>query len=258
MASTTDPNESKNKDRPLHESADSVPSVKNLEADIFSRYLTSNKTVKIYVGPGRKVWFLNEDLICDRVPFFKGAFKSGFKEGKSKAMELPGDSTEAFGYLVDWVYNSNMHQMPRKICRAAVEVPDSVYTPAHELQWLQVWVLADKLNVPELARLALRTHAICLSRCVMTISPEAVAFACENTADDSAVRKYLVEEVVETLFGSDTFISDIGVAAAADASFDQKVMEAIRSHLIMPLDAECAYTFCPLHNARRKNASENW
>jgi hypothetical protein len=93
MASTTNPDESKNEDRPLHESVNPVPSVKNLEADIFFRYLTSNKTVKIYVGPERKLWFLNEDLLCDRVPFFKGALKSGFKEGKSKVMELPDDNT---------------------------------------------------------------------------------------------------------------------------------------------------------------------
>lgn len=45
--------------------------------------------VTIYVGPDRVKWLVNEELLCDCVPFFKGAFKSGFKEGTDKIMELP-------------------------------------------------------------------------------------------------------------------------------------------------------------------------
>jgi hypothetical protein len=174
MASNTKPDESEKEDRPLHEQV--LPSYKswNHEADIGARYLTSNKTVKIYVGPERKLWFLNQDLLCDRVPFFKGAFTSGFKEGKSKVMELPDDNAEAFGHLVDWVYKTRTRS---KLCREAQGASDSLphtYGPVHELQWLRLWVLADKLNPPGLAEHALKTPAACLSGCGMVISPEAV------------------------------------------------------------------------------------
>jgi hypothetical protein len=41
--------------------------------------------IKIFVGPERKLRVLPEQLLCDRVKFFKSAFQSGFRESKRKS-----------------------------------------------------------------------------------------------------------------------------------------------------------------------------
>jgi hypothetical protein len=229
----------------------------------FFSYLTSNKTVKLHVGPERKLWFLNEELLCDRVPFFKGAFKSGWKEGKSKIMELPDDDPEAFGHLVDWVYTKVLK------CKLCASRPpdywDEAYTAshvdaAHELQWLKLWVLADRMNLTKLADYALDMHIRCISEHNLVISPEAVILACETPAEDGALRKHLVEVVMNDIFRSppsDGRSNGIGVGSAANASFNQEVMDAIQHHLQIARTKTCPYQLCPIHDPRLQEALDN-
>jgi hypothetical protein len=216
------------------------------------RYLTSNETVKIYVGPERKLWFLNEELLCDRVPFFKSAFKRGWKEGKSKVMELPDDDPEAFGYLVYWVYTE---ALKCKFCPAPVHWGEAYTTPhvdaAHELQWLKLWVLADRVNLTELGESALNMHLRCISEHNLVISPEAVILACENPAGNGVLRKHLVEVVMNGMFRSplsDGSSNSLGVGAAANASFNQEVMDAIQHHLRIARTETCPYELCLIHD----------
>jgi hypothetical protein len=70
------------------------------EADIVfeDRYFQASGTagdasppfVKIFVGLEHKLWVLPEQLLCDRVAFFKSAFQSDFRESKEKVPELRG------------------------------------------------------------------------------------------------------------------------------------------------------------------------
>jgi hypothetical protein len=220
----------------------------------FFSYLTSDKTVKIYVGPERKLWCLNEELLCDRVPFFKSAFKSGWKEGKSKVMELPDDDPEAFGYLVDWVYTKGLKC---KLCASpppghGVEPYTASHVDAgHELQWLKLWLLADRMNLTILAIYALDMHLDCISEHDLVISPEAVILACENPAGDGSLRTHLVDVVVNGMFKSRPFdgsSNGLGVGAAANASFNQEVMDTIQNHLQIARTEPCSYYECPIHD----------
>ncbi|KAH8791252.1 hypothetical protein F5882DRAFT_460374 [Hyaloscypha sp. PMI_1271] len=210
-------------------------------------YLTSNETVKIYVGPKRKLWFLNEELLCDRVPFFKSAFKSGWKEGESKVMKLPDDDPETFGHLVGWVYTKALN------CKFCASPPPghrvgSHVDAGHELQWLKLWVLADRMNLTKLGDDALDVHLYCISKHNLVVSPEAVILACENPAGDGALRKHLVGVVLNGMFQSRPGSSNgLGVGAAANASFNQEVMDAIQNHLQIAGTETCPYYDCPIH-----------
>jgi hypothetical protein len=199
---------------------------------------------------------LNEELLCDRVPFFKGAFKSGWEEGKSKVMELPEDDPEAFGLLVDWVYKE---QLKCKICPPPIfgrsAFPKKV-DAAHELQWLRLWVLADKFNLTGLGEAALSKHVGCLSDSTLAIAPETVALACEHSTEDSALRKHLVKMIVGAVFSTppppDTGSNGLGLAAAANVSFNQQVMDAIQQHMQIPRGNGCAFYFCTFHDSQSR------
>jgi hypothetical protein len=60
--------------------------------------------VKISVGPDRKLWVLPEQLLCDRVDFFKSVFQSGLQESKEKILELPEDDPTSFAYILDTIF----------------------------------------------------------------------------------------------------------------------------------------------------------
>jgi len=50
--------------------------------------MKSSQLATIYVGPQKEVFYLNLDLICDRLDFFKKALQGGFKEGQDKTIHL--------------------------------------------------------------------------------------------------------------------------------------------------------------------------
>jgi BTB/POZ domain len=75
----------------------------------FSRLTTSGNIVKVYVGEIEKLWYIHEDLLCERSEYFKKAFKGSFKEGQEKEIHLAEIDPTAFGQLVDWVYGAPLH-----------------------------------------------------------------------------------------------------------------------------------------------------
>ncbi len=162
-------------------------------------------------------------------------------------MELPDDDPEAFGHLVNWIYTENLICKLCFINRATGKRPDDL----HQLQWLKLWILADKLNLPQLAAYCLRVHSDCLDDNASGITPEAVKLVCEHTSEDSELRKHLVKEVAEcVLFRDRKFIGDLGVSAAANPSFNQQVMEEIQNYLNISQDGRCSSFVCPTHNPR--------
>jgi hypothetical protein len=168
-------------------------------------------------------------------------------------MELTDDDPDAFGHLVDWVY---MERLKCKMCPprtdggwgpSFVPFPRPV-DPTHELQWLRLWILADRLNLLDLGQAALYQHTKCLSS--LAISPEAVALVCDNTAEDSALRTHLVKDMLETIFSrspEDGGSNGLGLAAAANPIFNQQVMDAIQQHLRIPQQNNCNLCACSFH-----------
>lgn len=71
--------------------------------------LLGDKFVVIYVGPKKTKYNLHENLLCDKSDFFKTAFRSGFKETEAKTLSMPEDSVDAFDYLVNFLYCSEIH-----------------------------------------------------------------------------------------------------------------------------------------------------
>lgn len=72
----------------------------------YSRLTTFGNMVKVYVGEVKKLWYIHEDLLCERSEYFKKAFQGGFKEGYEKEIYLTELDPKAFGLFVDWVYGA--------------------------------------------------------------------------------------------------------------------------------------------------------
>ena len=165
-------------------------------------------------------------------------------------MELPDDDSEAFGHLINWVYTDVVACKWCVIQQYSGGGPNDQEMRVHDLQWLKLWILADKLNLPELAANCLRALSICLDDNASGITPEAVNLACEHTSEDSELRKHLVKEVAERVLLRDhKFVGHLGISAAANASFNQQVMEEIqKNYLRISEDEKCTSFICPMHN----------
>ena len=178
--------------------------------------------VKVYVGPERKLWTLPEDVLC-KIDYFKAAFKSGFKEGVEKQIHMPEDNPSAFAHFVDWIFCDSVidpFERERK-------------NPDYQLILCNLWFLADKLSVKELAKSTIKELEILIKFEYQLLAPETVTFFYKNTTESSEIRKSLVEwtawqflvleEIDESLWTE---------VASCDALFTVDVVKKLRLHLL--------------------------
>ena len=109
---------------------------------ISGRYFKTNNPagppmVRIYVGTEKTLWVLPEDLLCDRLKFFDSAFRSGFREGNKKALELLGEDPVAFEYILDYILEKFTD--PEVINK--LEDLEAIHTT-----WFRTWILADMIG----------------------------------------------------------------------------------------------------------------
>jgi hypothetical protein len=159
-----------------------------------SRYfkVANPPMVRIYVGPKKDLWVLPENILCDRVDYFKSAFKGGFREGAKKILELPEDCPTAFGYIIDCILNDEEDGM-RTI--------NSKYDATIHMAWCKVWVLADKLGCSEIADEVTSIYSDSMRNWGdedLIVPPAAVKFLYESTSDTCEMRRALVAQEVET------------------------------------------------------------
>lgn len=188
--------------------------------------------MKIYVGPERKQFTVHEDLLCDRLAFFKAAFTGRFKEGRDKCMDMPEDDPAAFAALVSWVYSGSLE------CGCDSESQDSIINESEdELLWCSLWVLADKINCDSLANAAIHTLRNCLyyrEHREQKICAKTIEFVYSNTMENSALRNVIVEEFVEryfTLSSTPELKAKLLEEMATVNKFGVQVLEMVEQHV---------------------------
>lgn len=88
--------------------------------------------VKVYVGEVKKLWYIHEDLLCERSEYFKKAFQGGFKEGYEKEIYLTELDPKAFGQFVDWVYGAPLQvTVPARPRHRPLPAPWQPSTPSY-------------------------------------------------------------------------------------------------------------------------------
>jgi hypothetical protein len=107
------------------------------------------KIVTIHVGQGSSTatFTVHADFLTNCSSFFRSSFNGQFAEAKSSTMTYPETTPSAFGLFLDWAYR---HQLTLR------------NTSISLIDYVDLWLLADKLNIPGLqasAIAAIERHA---------------------------------------------------------------------------------------------------
>lgn len=192
--------------------------------------LTPNKQVTIYVGPNKHVWVMPKDLLCDRVEYFRAAFKGGFQESATRKLWLEEDDPDAWTVLVSAIISGNFPQI------ITFRGPDI------HLLACKIWVLADKLGIERMRDPVLiylkYDHGIMESikdnaRIIPELTAEAINYAYTHTTDSSPLRHALVDHAVLRFFDArldDAASSRLHETMSTDADFNMDVLRSIRLH----------------------------
>lgn len=148
------------------------------------------------MGPERKLWILNEELLYDEVPNIKSISKGGTKRTKENIIELPEETPAAFGKFVTWLYGGGV------TCRICDDKQEAeMVEPAdeeHQFLWCSVWILAEKLALWDFAEQVKDRLQVCwtVGGPDQTVPSFIVLFSYKNTLPPSDLRDIVAEEVL--------------------------------------------------------------
>lgn len=180
--------------------------------------------VKVFVGPKRKLWHLNEDLLCDRSPYFKAAFKGGFAEATAKESYLEDADPEAFGLLVDWVYGRTLHPVRETLWPALTN---------QLLLLLKLYNIADFLGIEVLMNLSLDLYSCSLKHDYPLPGVSHLLYASNHLAATSQARKLVIYSIALHLTTYDKS-SPYLTALENNAEIAPDVIKAMRYYIFCP------------------------
>jgi hypothetical protein len=218
-----------------------------------ARYFEDNpKTVKVYVGPKRKLWTIPEDYLCDRLDYFKAALKSNFKEGHEKEMYLEEDDPVAFGMLIDWLFRDKLD------CDCRRTLTTSDWCPT-QLDWCKLYVLADKFGIEVLLQQVLQPLSLCFTPQTLEESGPSIDYDYDNTAESSKLRIWFVGRATDKyLICQEDYLEKWIDLVRTHRAFDLDVAKAIKSHMRVDWK-NCLWRFngCAAHQPSDYNSDSN-
>jgi len=134
-------------------------------------------------------WSLPKRLISHYSPFLEAACLRDFKELRENRIQLPDDDPVVFALFVEWMYYGEYTIAP-------FQLPVHVRSDSISIH-AKCWVLGDKLLCTEfkdhaMSRLYAQHNANIFTRAISTLD---VQYACDNSAEDSKLRKLYVDFV---------------------------------------------------------------
>ncbi|KAE9381286.1 hypothetical protein N431DRAFT_490688 [Stipitochalara longipes BDJ] len=147
--------------------------------------------VTLYAGSksDSKSVVVHKDFACHYSPVFKAAFNSGFVEGQTQEYRVDEEDEEVIRLLVHWFYTQQLDilQTPEDSQGDKSEVAGK-----EELCLAKLWVLADKLIIPQLQNMTLDVLAKLRLKSKAGIASKCLEFVCANTSKNSGLRRWFV------------------------------------------------------------------
>ncbi|RDW84524.1 hypothetical protein BP6252_02114 [Coleophoma cylindrospora] len=202
----------------------------------------------IHVGPKRKLWVLNEDLLCDRSTHFSALFQGpSFRDVEDKEIWLDDDDVSAFGLFVDWIYGS------RDLCSHghAEDIETEVdWDNAHFGGFSTLYVLADKYGITDLRDAAVEQYAECSEKAEWLPGVLEINFIYQNTAEGSRFRSVVIQNMVRTFVQGYTLLDSWAQILCYEktGTFASDVAKALKEHVLLSKAKECSIAYCTTHN----------
>ncbi|CAG8951256.1 hypothetical protein HYFRA_00008004 [Hymenoscyphus fraxineus] len=207
-----------------------------------SECLQTADYVKVYVGPERKMWVLNEELLCTRLDYFRAAFRgggSGFQEGAEKSIHLAEEDPSVFACAVEYLHRGTNR------CGECNWLNDKSFE-----ENIKLCMFAERLGCLEL-----RDELLYSARRLgeyndyqEELKPELMVFIYSQTIAGSPIRERVVERATWDFFmpvGEDVDEFYKSSITAGCSEFMQDFMVSINNHLL----EHCCFTYCRAHKS---------
>ena len=147
--------------------------------------------VTFLIGPGDnlKKFVVHKEVACYHSGVFDAAFNNpAFTEGQTQTYKMDDTTNGAFRLLVQWLYFKKL-----EIAQLKEDwVQNKVTATIENNSLAELWVLADKLGIPQLQNVTIETmHQIKAKRNL--IPTQTAQYIYNNTSPTSALRRYIVE-----------------------------------------------------------------
>lgn len=134
--------------------------------------------VTLLVGEAKRAFRIREAALFEVSSFFKAKFTSDSQESSERIMALPEEDESIFELFVDWTIHRRYN--PSK-------ADDPFMQPA------QLFVLAEKYDVPNLKSLILLRFFLLITERKVAPPLDTLAYAYQRTAQDSGIRRMAVD-----------------------------------------------------------------
>ncbi|CAG8950240.1 hypothetical protein HYFRA_00008478 [Hymenoscyphus fraxineus] len=139
--------------------------------------------VKVSLDDSSKGFLVHQSFLCFYSPYFNAALKGPFKEGQSQTVHLEEMCPTAFSIFVNWLYCQRIERSDKE--------------PLLRENLLELWLLADRLNIPRLqneAMLILGADAFPATDDIHGIELcQKFERMYDNTMDESPLRRFFVD-----------------------------------------------------------------
>lgn len=154
-----------------------------------SSFATS-QIVTVFVGPGRRPFYLHKDLLLQKCPFFEKCLKDSSNAGHENEVPLAEDSSVAWARFSDWMYRDEI-----------IELEDEEEN--NVLSFARTYVLADKFCMTSFKNAIVDACRAYARRWV--IWPTTLAYLHEKGPPNSKLRQFLMDQLVYNLVEHNEF-----------------------------------------------------
>jgi hypothetical protein len=179
---------------------------------------------------------LPEDLIWDKIKYFRYSLASHNVEGRVKEIHLIDEDPKAFELLVKWLFEGDTYHCD---CRKHFHTQDDI------LAWCKLHILADKLNLPGLAKNASENIMSCLRRHRAPVAPEVVTYTYSD--GEPELQQILVAGNVEYFFTGIIDTTAWVASLTSNTEFHEDITKGITEHITGDEEG-CTYgNECKMH-----------